>query len=86
MCLIQIVANENKRDLEMTQVNNETLPAIGLSRWHQIARFVGVSRETWRKLVLQGRAPQKIALGEGTSLYQNSEIHKWLANPIEYRA
>lgn len=83
---MQIVATQNKRDLEMTQVNNETLPQIGLSRWHQIARFVGVSRESWRKLVLQGRAPQKIQLGEGTSLYSNIEVHKWLANPIEYRA
>ena len=83
---MQIVATQNKRDLEMTTQSNETLPAVGLSRWHQISKFVGVSRETWRKLVIQGRAPQKISLGEGTSLYQHAEIHMWLANPIEYRA
>ena len=70
----------------MTQVNKETLPAIGLSRWHQIAKFVGVSRETWRKLVLSGKAPKKINLGEGTSLYSNIEVHKWLNDPLSYKA
>lgn len=70
----------------MNTQTNETLPQIGLSRWHQISKFVGVSRETWRKLVLSGKAPKKIQLGEGTSLYRNEEIHKWLSNPLEYKA
>ncbi len=29
----------------------DTLPEVGHSRWKQIEPFVGVSRETWRKLL-----------------------------------
>lgn len=36
---------------------NLTLPAIGLSKWAQIAPFIPCCRETWRKLVLAGKAP-----------------------------
>ncbi|XQM30580.1 hypothetical protein ACNSZF_32305 [Burkholderia gladioli] len=37
------------------------LPAMGLSKWAQIAPFIPCCRETWRKLVLAGKAPRRSA-------------------------
>jgi prophage regulatory protein len=62
-----------------------SLPPEGMSRWSQLSQFVGVSRETWRKLVLAGRAPAPVRLSERCSLYQNAQIHAWLADPLNYR-
>ncbi|TFW13289.1 transcriptional regulator [Duganella callida] len=61
------------------------LPREGMSRWQQLSHFVPVSRETWRKLGLAGRAPAAIRLSERCSLYSNVEVHRWLADPIGYR-
>lgn len=61
------------------------LPRDGMSRWQQLSHFVPVSRETWRKLGLAGRAPAAIRLSERCSLYPNAEVHRWLADPIGYR-
>lgn len=65
--------------------HTETLPLVGLSRWHQIAPFVGVSRETWRKLCKAGRAPKPIRLSERCTVYNNKEVHRYLLDPLEYR-
>ncbi|TDV16297.1 helix-turn-helix transcriptional regulator [Paraburkholderia caballeronis] len=64
----------------------DTLPLIGLSSWSQIAPFVGISRETWRKRCREGRAPQPIRLSRRRTLYRNEEVHRWLADPVGYRA
>lgn len=64
----------------------DTLPLIGLSSWSQIAPFVSVSRETWRKRCREGRAPQPIRLSQRRTLYRNEEVHRWLADPVGYRA
>ncbi|CAJ3302599.1 phage transcriptional regulator AlpA [Burkholderia pseudomallei] len=64
----------------------DTLPLVGFSRWHQIAPFLGVSRETWRKRCLEGRAPQPIQLTQRCTVWRNEEVHRWLADPIGYRA
>lgn len=62
-----------------------TLPLVGHSRWAQIAPFVGVSRETWRKRCLEGRAPQPIQLTLRCTVWKNEEVHAYLANPLGYR-
>ncbi|MDR5741576.1 transcriptional regulator [Caballeronia sp. LZ029] len=66
--------------------SNETMPATGLGRWRTFGRFVGVSREKWRLLVLEGKAPQPIRMGIRCSLYEYAEIHQWLSDPLNYRA
>ncbi|WP_084170037.1 helix-turn-helix transcriptional regulator [Paraburkholderia ferrariae] len=63
----------------------DTLPLVGLSRWHQIEPFVGVSRETWRKRCLEGRAPQPIQLTLRCTVWRNEELHLYLRNPLGYR-
>nr|WP_114810821.1 AlpA family phage regulatory protein [Paraburkholderia kururiensis] len=63
-----------------------TLPAVGFSRWEQLQRFIPVSRETWRKLVKDGRAPQPQRWTERCTVYSNAEIHRWMEDPAAYRA
>ncbi|RQQ54468.1 transcriptional regulator [Burkholderia stagnalis] len=43
-------------------------------------------RESWRKLGLAGKAPQPIRLSSTHSVYSNAEVHRWLADPLGYRA
>ncbi|PRX32235.1 AlpA family transcriptional regulator [Paraburkholderia sp. BL18I3N2] len=61
-----------------------SLPMIGLSKWSQIAPFLPVGRETWRKLCLAGKAPPPIRLSEKCTVYKNEEIHRYLENPLGY--
>lgn len=63
-----------------------TLPAIGMSRWEQLRHFVPISRESWRKLVNSGKAPRPVRLSERCTMYSNAEVHRWLADPAEYRS
>ena len=63
-----------------------TLPAVGMSRWETLSRFVPISRETWRKLVNAGKAPAPVRLSERCTMYQNAEVHRWLADPVTYRS
>lgn len=64
----------------------ETLPVTGKSRWSRFAKFTPVSKEKFRQLSLQGRAPQPERMGIRCTFYDNRELHKWLADPINYRA
>lgn len=68
------------------QLAPETLPQIGMSRWEQLRHFVPISRESWRQLVLAGKAPTPVRLTERCTLYPNAEVHRWLADPINYTA
>ncbi|TCW63436.1 transcriptional regulator [Burkholderia sp. USMB20] len=45
-----------------------------------------VSRETWRKLVKEGRAPQPQRWTERCTVYSNEEVHRWMKNPAAYQA
>lgn len=63
-----------------------TLPPVGMSRWLQLQHIIPVSREKWRQLVNAGRAPAPVRLSERCSMYPNAEVHRWLADPIGYRA
>jgi prophage regulatory protein len=63
-----------------------TLPTVGMSRWNTLSYFVPISRESWRKLVNAGRAPQPVKLSERCTMYSNAEVHRWLADPAAYEA
>lgn len=63
----------------------EVLPLTGQSRWSRISKFSPFSRETFRKLSIQGRASQPERMGIGCTYYDNAELHKWLANPTTYK-
>jgi len=68
-----------------TNAAPRTLSPIGMSRWAELQHLIPVSRETWRQLVIAGRAPQPIKLSERCSLYQNAQILLWLEDPVGYR-
>ena len=63
----------------------DILPLTGKSRWGQIKKFSPVSRETFRKLSLVGKAPQPERLGIRCTYYDNAELHKWLNDPASYQ-
>ena len=63
-----------------------TLPKDGMSRFKQFQTFLPISRETWRKLVRDKRAPQPVRMGTLCNLYRNSDLHAFLADPLNYRA
>lgn len=60
------------------------LPPIGLSKWAQIEPFIPMCRESWRKLVFAGKAPEAIRLTSACTVYKNEEIHRYLADPLNY--
>ena len=62
------------------------LPPIGRSKFSQIEPFIGMCRESWRKLGLAGKAPLPIRLTSSCSLYDNAEVHRWIADPLGYSA
>lgn len=62
----------------------ETLPLIGMSRFSQFKKFLPLSKEKFRQLSKQGKAPQGIRMGTRLTMYSNEEIHKFLANPLGY--
>lgn len=62
------------------------LPNSGYSRWQQLAPFMPFSRETWRLLVKAGKAPQPTYLSKRCKIYPNVEVHRWFADPNNYRA
>lgn len=63
----------------------ETLPATGKSRFSQFKKFIPVSKEKFRQLSKAGRAPQPERMGIRCTFYSNAELHRWLADPINYR-
>ena len=62
------------------------LPTDGMSRYRALSSYIPVSREKWRTLVREGKAPQKIRLSNRCVMYRNSEVHEWLKDPLNYRA
>ena len=63
-----------------------TLPMIGLSRWTQIKPFIPFSKEKFRLLGLEKKAPQPIRMGIRCTFYSNQEIHRFLEDPLNYFA
>lgn len=64
----------------------EQIPLDGMSRWRDIANKIPVSRELWRQLSKEGKAPPILRLGSRCSFQSNREIHRWLEDPINYKA
>jgi predicted DNA-binding transcriptional regulator AlpA len=62
------------------------LPLVGKSRWRQIEHFLPIGRESFRQLSKAGKAPQPERLGIRCTFYDNAELHRWLADPANYRA
>jgi len=63
----------------------KVLPHDGCSRWSQFAEFSPVSREKFRQLSLDGKAPKPIRMGIRCTFYSNKELHKFLSNPLGYK-
>ncbi|OYY58562.1 MAG: transcriptional regulator [Polynucleobacter sp. 24-46-87] len=61
------------------------LPWDGMSRWSQFKNFSPFSREKWRQLVLEGKAPQPVRLGTRLTMWRNADLHEFLADPVGYR-
>lgn len=72
--------------MQENQTVAPTLPKIGKSRWAKIRPFSPVSKETFRKLSKAGKAPKAERFGCRMTYFDNGELHKWLADPINYRA
>ncbi len=62
------------------------LPFTGKSRWPQLKQFIPVSREKFRQLSVAGLAPKRERIGTRVTFYDNAEVHRWLADPANYRA
>ncbi len=56
-----------------------------MSRWKELEPFCPFSREKFRQLVLAGKAPPAHRLSERCTAYQNRELHRFFADPVNYR-
>jgi len=54
----------------------------GMSRWSQIAPLSPFCRETFRKLVAAGKAPQPVKFSTRCTAYPNRALHKFFAAPL----
>jgi prophage regulatory protein len=57
----------------------------GMSRWRGVQSFIPVSKEKFRQLAAEGKAPRGIRMGSRCTLYRNSEILRFIADPVNYR-
>ncbi|MDR8396976.1 AlpA family phage regulatory protein [Paraburkholderia sp. USG1] len=62
------------------------LPKDGFSRWNDLAPLAGMSRETIRQRELQGKFPRRIHLTKRCAVWKNQELHRFFADPLNYRA
>ena len=72
--------------ISTAQSERTTLPKDGMSRFKQFQTFLPISRETWRKLVRDKRAPQPVRMGVRCTMWKNADLHAFLADPLNYRA
>lgn len=63
----------------------ERLPLDGMSRFSQLKTYLPFSREKWRQLVRDGKAPTPIKLGIRCTMWRNAELHQFLADPLSYQ-
>ena len=79
-------ARPNSRATSKAQpIPPKELPTDGMSRYRALSSYIPVSREKWRTLVREGKAPQPIRLSERCVMYRNSDVHEWLKDPLNYR-
>lgn len=78
--------NKPPAKADADQLSAPTLPTVGRGKWSKIAPFVGICRETARKLAIEGKFPRPIHMSPTCALYDFAECHKWIAGPTSYRA
>lgn len=62
------------------------IPLTGKVRWNQIAAHMPISKETARKLSIEGKFPPRIRFSLRCTMYCAKELHKWLESPQTYTA
>ncbi|WP_076879654.1 helix-turn-helix transcriptional regulator [Bordetella sp. H567] len=62
------------------------LAGEALYSWADIAPFVRIGRETWRRHVLAGTAPQPVRLSSRCTRYRGRDVLAWIESPATYRA
>ena len=67
-------------------VDINELPTVGKLRWKQFAKFLPVSRETWRKLSHEGKAPPPIRFSVRCTMWDAGEVRRWISDPMGYIA
>ena len=72
--------------ISTAQSERTTQPKDGMSRFKQFQTFLPISRETWRKLVRDKRAPQPVRMGTRCTLWRNEQLHEFLNDPLNYHA
>jgi prophage regulatory protein len=73
---------ENK----VTTLKPEQLALNGMSRFSQLKKFLPISREKWRQLVRDGKAPRPVKLGVRCTMWRNADLHEFLSDPSGYEA
>ncbi|MGF6634268.1 prophage regulatory protein [Paraburkholderia sp. MM5496-R1] len=69
------------------QSESQALPLDGYTRWDDLKRIIPMSHETVRQRELKGRFPKRVQLGSARCVaWKNRELHRWLADPANYRA
>ena len=63
-----------------------SLPLDGFSRWSDLQQFIPLSHETVRQRELAGCFPRRQKLSKRCNVWSNREIHRWIADPVNYRA
>ncbi|WP_439671461.1 helix-turn-helix transcriptional regulator [Cupriavidus necator] len=82
----QEAAPDRQQAPALEGIQPQTLPRDGYSRFKQLQPFLPVSREKWRQLTRDGRAPAPVRLGARCTVWKNSDVHQWLADPLNYKA
>ena len=63
----------------------ESLPTVGCSIWCEFQKFSPVYLKEFHRLSRKGRAPQPIKVSPKRVLYNNRELHRFVADPENYR-
>lgn len=78
--------NHNTPPVGGVQSEPRSLPLDGFTRWADLKLIIPLSHESVRQRELAGRFPLRVKLGSERSVgWPNREIHRWLADPANYR-
>lgn len=78
-------ASDNKKEDRKEKLRILDLPHIGMSRFSQFESLLPFSKEKFRQLSKAGLAPTPMRMGVRCTFYSNSELLKFLADPINYK-
>ena len=63
-----------------------SLPPDGITRWVELKKLIQCSREWVRLREKEGRFPKRLRLTERCVAWPNRELHRYFADPVNYRA